>query len=146
MSSPDNAIVVPWSWALLHLPTIMLSSGKSHFKERGKRNCTQLLICMVYTLCRVIDTIETATNSPEFSFQGKGPFNTPPVAMRRRYIDFLTTVLLNLQNWLNPPKGLKEMTTLVHKVCSFACIYPKDWLTDAKRHCVPIFQGTCISV
>ncbi|OGE51205.1 hypothetical protein PENARI_c014G04055 [Penicillium arizonense] len=140
MSSPDNAIVVPWSWALLHLPTIMLSSGKSHFKERGKRNCTQLLICMVYTLCRVIDTIETATNSPEFSFQGKGPFNTPPVAMRRRYIDFLTTVLLNLQNWPNPPKGLKEMTTLVHK--TLRAYLPRNMHIGLVGH--ETFRQTCI--
>jgi hypothetical protein len=146
MSSPDSAIVVPWSWALLHLPIIMLSSDKTHFKERGKRHSTQLLICMVYSLCRVIDTIETATNSTEFSTQGKGSSDKPLAATRRRYIDFLTTVLLNLQNWPNPPKGLKEMTTLVHKVCSFACIYPKDWPTDGKRHCELIFRRTCILV
>jgi hypothetical protein len=71
MSSPDSAIVVPWSWALLHLPTVTLSSGQNGLKERGKRNSTQILICTVYTLCRVIETVETAVVLKELKFQGK---------------------------------------------------------------------------
>ncbi|KAJ5757424.1 uncharacterized protein N7511_006118 [Penicillium nucicola] len=116
MSSPDSAIAVPWSWALLHLPTVMLSSSKSEIKERSKRVYSQLLILIVFTLCKTVSRLEaTIKENPLHFLQGKGSCDITPVVMRRRYIDFLTTILLNFQNWPSPPKGLKEMSTLIHK-------------------------------
>lgn len=113
--------MVPWSWALQHLSTIMQSPAKDYgFKDREIRVHTTDLMNVVISFCNLMEQVESALTSGILRFQGLGRNSLPIPIVKRRCTELLTTVMLNLNHWPKQPVGFKEMEKVVNKVCEFA--------------------------
>ncbi|KXG50377.1 Tetratricopeptide-like helical [Penicillium griseofulvum] len=116
IANPGKGIVIPWSWALQHLSTIMQSPAKDHtFKDRDIRVHTTDLINMITSFCTLMENVENALTSGVLRFQGMGRSGLPIPIIKRRCTELLTTVNLNLNHWPKQPIGFKEMEKVVNK-------------------------------
>lgn len=117
MVSPSNAVVMPWSWALLYLPTIMQTPFADRtLSEREKLGHASCITTIVPIFCKILDNLESAVNSYAVNFNSIGRRNMPAYFVKRRNADLLTTLVLNLSHWPNAPKGFSETWTQMRKV------------------------------
>lgn len=113
--------MIPWSWALQHLSTIMQSPVKDYlFKDREIRVHITDLMHLVISFCNLMEQVENAFTSGALKFQGLGRTSLPIPIVKRRCTELLTTVNLNLNHWPKQPIGFKDMEKVVNKVCVFA--------------------------
>ncbi|OQE05043.1 hypothetical protein PENVUL_c027G05971 [Penicillium vulpinum] len=116
IANPGKGIVVPWSWALQHLSTIMQSPAKDHmFKDREIRVHTTDLMHIVTSFCNLMEQVENALSNGILRFQGMGRNSLPIPIIKRRCTELLTTVNLNLNHWPRQPVGFREMEKIVNK-------------------------------
>ncbi|KAJ5504872.1 hypothetical protein N7463_007746 [Penicillium fimorum] len=116
ITNPGRGIVVPWSWALQHLSTIMQSPAKDYkFKDREMRVHTTDLMNIVVSFCNLMEQVENALSNGSLKFQGMGRNSLPIPIIKRRCTELLTTVNLNLNHWPKQPIGFKEMEKVVNK-------------------------------
>ena len=121
IASPGRGIVIPWSWALQHLSTIMQSPAKDYvFKDREIRVHTTDLMNIILSFCNLMEQVENALTNGILRFQGLGRSNLPIPIVKRRCTELLATVNLNLNHWPKQPIGFKETEKLVNKVREFA--------------------------
>ncbi|KAJ5545485.1 hypothetical protein N7535_006129 [Penicillium sp. DV-2018c] len=114
VTNPGKGIVIPWSWALTHLPTIMQSPEKDHiFKDRELRIHLDLLLAIVNDFCEVLNLVDDAIS--ESRLRGIGRPGMPPFMVKHRCVDLLTTVVLNLNYWPKQPVGYGEVATMILK-------------------------------
>ncbi|CAP86579.1 Pc20g12500 [Penicillium rubens Wisconsin 54-1255] len=125
IANPGRGIVVPWSWALQHLSTIMQSPAKDYgFKDREIRVHTTDLMNVVISFCNLMEQVESALTSGILRFQGLGRNSLPIPIVKRRCTELLTTVMLNLNHWPKQPVGFKEMEKVVNKALRSTIIPP----------------------
>ncbi|KAJ5375537.1 DNA helicase UvrD-like C-terminal, partial [Penicillium concentricum] len=116
IANPGRGIVVPWSWALQHLSTIMQSPAKDYtFKDREIRVHTTDLMNIVVSFCNLMEQVEHALTNGTLRFQGMGRSGFPIPIIKRRCTELLTTVNLNLNHWPKQPIGFKEMEKVVNR-------------------------------
>ncbi|KAJ5778909.1 hypothetical protein N7457_006629 [Penicillium paradoxum] len=120
VANPGKGIVVPWSWAVQHLSTIMQSPEREHvFKDREIRIHTTILMNVVKDFCVLLDDLEDAIGRGQVRFQGIGRSNWLVPIVKRRCIELLTTVNLNLNYWPKQPIGFKDAEKLVIKTIRY---------------------------
>ncbi|KGO54138.1 DNA helicase, UvrD-like, C-terminal [Penicillium expansum] len=125
IANPGRGIVIPWSWALQHLSTIMQSPAKDYgFKDREIRVQTTDLMSIVISFCNLMEQVESALTNGVLRFQGLGRSNLPIPIVKRRCTELLTTVNLNLNHWPKQPIGFKEMEKVVNKTLRSTLIPP----------------------
>ncbi|KUM63621.1 hypothetical protein ACN42_g3458 [Penicillium freii] len=125
IANPGRGIVIPWSWALQHLSTIMQSPAKDYgFKDREIRVQTTDLMNMVTSFCGLMEQVESGLTNGILKFQGLGRINLPIPIIKRRCTELLTTVNLNLNHWPKQPIGYKEMEKTVNKTLRSSLIPP----------------------
>ncbi|EKV12225.1 TPR and ankyrin repeat-containing protein 1 [Penicillium digitatum PHI26] len=125
IANPGRGIVIPWSWALQHLSTIMQSPAKDYgFKDREIRVQTTDLMKIVTSFCSLMEQVESALTNGILRFQGLGRSNLPIPIVKRRCTELLTTVNLNLNHWPKQPIGFKEMEKVVNKTLRSTLIPP----------------------
>ncbi|KAJ6177949.1 hypothetical protein N7519_008410 [Penicillium mononematosum] len=125
IANPGRGIVIPWSWALQHLSTIMQSPAKDYrFKDREIRVHTTDLTNVVISFCNLMEQVENALTNGILRFQGLGRSNLPVPIVKRRCTELLTTVNLNLNYWPRQPVGFKEMEKVVNKALRSTIIPP----------------------
>ncbi|KAJ5825808.1 hypothetical protein N7474_002946 [Penicillium riverlandense] len=117
--NPGNAVVIPWSWALFHLPIAMQSSSASSvaLTDSVKMSHLSFLTIMVSSFCRLLDKMEFAINTHELGFMGRR--RVPAGMIKRRNTDYLTTVALNLSHWPIIPKGFVDVWSQIQKTLAF---------------------------
>ncbi|OQE34898.1 hypothetical protein PENCOP_c015G08976 [Penicillium coprophilum] len=116
IASPGKGIVIPWSWALQHLSTIMQSPAKDHtFKDREIRVHATDLMNIVVSFCTLMEQVENAISNGILKFQGMGGNGLPIPIIKRRCTELLTTVILNLNHWPKQPLGFKDMEKMINK-------------------------------
>ncbi|KAJ5822742.1 Tetratricopeptide-like helical [Penicillium robsamsonii] len=116
IANPGRGIVVPWSWALQHLSTIMQSPAKDYtFKDREIRVHTTDLMNIVVNFCNLMEQVENALSNGTLRFEGMGRNSFPISIIKRRCTELLTTVNLNLNYWPKQPIGFKEMEKVANK-------------------------------
>ncbi|CAG8896595.1 unnamed protein product [Penicillium egyptiacum] len=125
IANPGRGIVIPWSWALQHLSTIMQSPAKDYgFKDREIRVHTTDLMNIIISFCNLMEQVENALTNGILRFQGLGRSNLPIPIVKRRCTELLTTVSLNLNHWPKQPIGFKEMEKVVNKTLRSTLIPP----------------------
>lgn len=117
MINPGNAVAIPWSWAVLHLPAILharnaKSGGMPNQATFAYGSC---ILSLTAGFCRIVSNLERAMSQHGFFF-GRA---RPPAFIRRRNFDFLATVALNLGNWPLPLRGISELINQVQAVGRF---------------------------
>lgn len=96
----------------------MQSPAKNHvFKDREIRIHTSILMIVMGNFCVLLDHLEDATSRGHLRFQGMGHSGWLIPIIKRRCIELLITVNLNLNHWPKQPVGFKELEKRVHKVC-----------------------------
>ena len=124
MISPDDAVVLPWSWAVFHLSGIILArDAKTHgngVSEQEKMIYGSCLLYAVSGFCKVVDRLEREVRGARgMVFRCAGRYNVPPAIFRRRNADFLATVCLNLIHWPNMGlRGFQDVWMRVQTVSS----------------------------
>ncbi|KAJ5519217.1 DNA helicase UvrD-like C-terminal [Penicillium expansum] len=127
IANPGRGIVIPWSWALQHLSTIMQSPAKDYgFKDREIRVQTTDLMSIVISFCNLMEQVESALTNGVLRFQGLGRSNLPIPIVKRRCTELLTTVNLNLNHWPKQPIGFKEMEKVVNKTLR-STLFHREW-------------------
>ncbi|KAI3103031.1 hypothetical protein CBS147333_7635 [Penicillium roqueforti] len=125
IANPGKGIVIPWSWALQHLSTIMQSPVKDYlFKDREIRVHITDLMHLVISFCNLMEQVENAFTSGALKFQGLGRTSLPIPIVKRRCTELLTTVNLNLNHWPKQPIGFKDMEKVVNKTLRSTLIPP----------------------
>ncbi|KAJ5437376.1 Tetratricopeptide-like helical [Penicillium cf. griseofulvum] len=141
IANPGRGIVIPWSWALQHLSTIMQSPAKDRtFKDREIRVHTTDLMNIVVSFCALMGHVENALVNGILRFQGMGRSGLPIPIVKRRCTELLTTVNLNLNHWPKQPIGFREMEKVVSK--TLRCLIPPGMaleLSSSDR-----FRQSCI--
>lgn len=113
MINPGNAVAIPWSWAALHFPAIMhaRSAKSGGMTDQAISVYGSCLLNLTSGFCRIVTSLEKAIQYG-FSF-GRG---RPVAYIRRRNMDFLATVALNLGSWQLPVRGVAEIITKIEAV------------------------------
>ncbi|KAJ5783861.1 uncharacterized protein N7518_009538 [Penicillium psychrosexuale] len=125
IANPGKGIVIPWSWALQHLSTIMQSPAKDYlFKDREIRVHITDLMNIVISFCNLMEQVENAFTSGALKFQGLGRTSLPIPIVKRRCTELLTTVNLNINHWPKQPIGFKDMEKVVNKTLRSTLIPP----------------------
>lgn len=89
------------------------------FNDREIRTHTSILMIIMNKFCDLLDQLEDAIGRGQVRFQGIGrSFWSVPI-VKRRCIELLATMSLNLNHWPNPPVGFKDVARTVNKVCDF---------------------------
>ncbi|KAJ5127660.1 hypothetical protein N7448_008439 [Penicillium atrosanguineum] len=106
----NNAIMVPSSWAIQHLPGIFKAAlNWNHFFQDSDRNMQLgLLKALIGSFCKITDSLEHSISQHDFAFEALGR-KSSPVVYRKRIFDYLTTIILNLQAYTPLPRGFTEM-------------------------------------
>lgn len=114
MINPGNAVAIPWSWAVLHLPAIMhaRNAKSGGMPDQAIFIYGSCLLNLTASFCRIVSNLERAMSQYGLSF-GRA---RPPAFIRRRNSDFLATVVLNLGNWPLPLRGISELINQVQAV------------------------------
>ncbi|KAJ5612695.1 Tetratricopeptide-like helical [Penicillium lagena] len=124
--NPGNAVVIPWSWVLFHLPIAMQSSSASSVALTNSVKMSHLscLTILVSSFCRLLDKMEFAIHTHQLGFMGRR--RVPAAMIKRRNTDYLTTVALNLSHWPVIPKGFMDIwgqiQKVLHVLLDHACI------------------------
>ena len=119
VANPDNGIVLPWSWTMLHLPKIMQSRVKFPFTPKEVRTHLSALRITNSTFCKLLHQINNMLEKGVFRFQGKGRTIHNPREMtliiKRRCFELLTTIIINMDTWPNQSPDYKDMKALVYR-------------------------------
>jgi hypothetical protein len=118
VASPHKAIVLPWSWAMLHLPRIMQSHAKSQLTSKEIRTHMSALNIINATFSTLHQQINVYLDNGILRFQGFGRAYRSAGAMivinKRRSTELLSTIILNTDTWPNQASEYRDMRTLTH--------------------------------
>jgi hypothetical protein len=98
----------------------MQSPVKDHiFKDRELRVHLTILMIIMNNFCSLLDQIDDAMSDNRL--KGIGRPGMPPFMVKRRCVDLLTTVSLNLNYWPKQPAGYRELDKMIVKVRISTC-------------------------
>jgi hypothetical protein len=138
--NPNNAIVVPSSWAVQYLPLIFRAPLEwNHFVQDSDRNMQLgLLKALIESFCKIYDGLEHSIYQHNFVFYALG-HRVSPVVHRKRVFDYLTTIILNLQAYTPLPRGFTESWEKARQVCVIS--YKEKILPEAFANEVSILAS-----
>lgn len=113
--NPGNAVVLPSSWAFLHLPDIIrspLGLDAAEPQDKDRRECIIPLRDAIISFCIIFEKID---NEAQLPLQFKGRHKSPAVH-KRRIFDLLLTVMLNLSHYPSRPRGIDSLSARISKV------------------------------
>lgn len=116
-ASPGNAVVIPWSWGIRHLPAILHSrqATAQGVTDQGKFAYCNQLLALASGFSKMVERIEREIRKRDMRFHSSRR-TVPLVILRRRNSDYLATIAMNLGNWPNIPRGFSSVWTQLQSV------------------------------
>ena len=116
--NPCSAIALPWSWAVFHLPAIMLSRNvvSEGISEQEKFDYGSFLLYFAAQFCKLVTRIEWEMRYRDMKLTCAGHKFLPHPVVRRRNSDLLATIAMNLGHWPISLRGFSDSLTQIHEV------------------------------
>lgn len=123
VANPDHGIVLPWSWAMLHLPRVLHPDLRyPKFSSTEIRIHMNLLTTINNYFCMFLNQVNAALDEGILNFHGDRhafPWNQKremSIIFKRRSTELLMTVIVNLNHWAHPPTDYIGMKNLARRV------------------------------
>ncbi|KAJ5980108.1 hypothetical protein N7481_007406 [Penicillium waksmanii] len=136
--NPGNAVVLPSSWAFLHLPDIIrspLELDAAEPRDKDRMECIIPLRDVIISFCIIFEKLD---NEAQLPLQFKGRHKSPAVP-KRRIFDLLLTVMLNLSHYPSRPRGIDSLSARISK--TLALVAPPNWASHTMESPAKLREG-----
>jgi hypothetical protein len=118
IANPHKGIVLPWSWAMLHLPRIMQSQVLFSFTSKEIRTHLSALTIINAAFAALLEQTNGCLEKGILRFHAVGRVVHDPTPMniivKRRCTELLTTIIVNMDTWPNQSLDYRDMKKVAY--------------------------------